>query len=89
MAHADMNRTLDSMGNIISLRMFSVYSIRALMLSSVNALFSDTKCLIGRRFSDPSVQNYMKLWPFKVTEGPAEKPMIVVTHEGQEKTVLS
>ena len=27
----------------------------------------------------------MKLWPFKVIEGPAEKPAIVVTHKGEEK----
>ena len=27
----------------------------------------------------------MKLWPFKVIEGRDDKPMIVVTHEGQEK----
>ena len=27
----------------------------------------------------------MKLWPFKVIEGRADKPMIVVTHKGQEK----
>lgn len=45
--------------------------------------FSDTKYLIERIYSDPSVLNYMKLWPFKVTEGPAEKLMFAVTHEGQ------
>jgi L1 cell adhesion molecule like protein len=27
----------------------------------------------------------LKLWPFKVIEGPGDKPMIVVTHEGKEK----
>ena len=51
--------------------------------------FSDTKYLIERIYSDPSVQTYMKLWPFKVTEGPAEKPMLVVTHEGEQETVSS
>ncbi|KAF7806544.1 heat shock 70 kDa protein [Senna tora] len=49
-----------------------------------NTVF-DAKRLIGRRFSDPSVQNDMKLWPFKVVPGPAEKPMIVVTYKGEEK----
>ncbi|XP_028793976.1 heat shock 70 kDa protein [Neltuma alba] len=49
-----------------------------------NTVF-DAKRLIGRRFSDPSVQNDMKLWPFKVIPGPAEKPMIVVTYKGEEK----
>ncbi|RYR03157.1 hypothetical protein Ahy_B06g081994 isoform A [Arachis hypogaea] len=46
---------------------------------------SDAKRLIGRRFSDPSVQSDIKLWPFKVISGPAEKPMIVVNYKGEEK----
>ncbi|KAK4267668.1 hypothetical protein QN277_024420 [Acacia crassicarpa] len=49
-----------------------------------NTVF-DAKRLIGRRFSDPSVQNDMKLWPFKVIPGAGEKPMIVVNYKGEEK----
>ncbi|KAL3824651.1 hypothetical protein ACJIZ3_020680 [Penstemon smallii] len=49
-----------------------------------NTVF-DAKRLIGRRFSDPSVQSDMKLWPFKVIPGPAEKPMIVVNYKGEQK----
>ncbi|XP_021756776.1 heat shock 70 kDa protein-like [Chenopodium quinoa] len=49
-----------------------------------NTVF-DAKRLIGRRFSDPSVQSDMKLWPFKVVRGVAEKPMIVVKYKGEEK----
>ncbi|CAG7890412.1 unnamed protein product [Brassica rapa] len=45
----------------------------------------DAKRLIGRRFSDPSVQADMRHWPFKVISGPAEKPMIVVNYKGEEK----
>ncbi|KAI3446725.1 hypothetical protein Pfo_003390 [Paulownia fortunei] len=41
--------------------------------------------LIGRRFTDPSVQSDMKLWPFKVVAGPGDKPMIVVTYKGEQK----
>jgi heat shock protein 1/8 len=41
--------------------------------------------LIGRRFSDSLVQNNIKLWPFKVIEGPTDKPMIVVNYKGEEK----
>ncbi|XP_010273662.1 PREDICTED: heat shock 70 kDa protein [Nelumbo nucifera] len=49
-----------------------------------NTVF-DAKRLIGRRFSDPSVQSDMKLWPFKVISGPGDKPMIVVHYKGEEK----
>ncbi|GMI96842.1 ARABIDOPSIS HEAT SHOCK PROTEIN 70, heat shock protein 70 [Hibiscus trionum] len=49
-----------------------------------NTVF-DAKRLIGRRFSDPSVQADMKHWPFKVVAGPADKPMIVVNYKGEEK----
>jgi heat shock protein 1/8 len=41
--------------------------------------------LIGRRFSDSLVQYDIKLWPFKVIQGPADKPIIVVTYKGEEK----
>ncbi|KAK3411144.1 hypothetical protein EUGRSUZ_J03127 [Eucalyptus grandis] len=49
-----------------------------------NTVF-DAKRLIGRRFSDPSVQADMKHWPFRVVSGPGDKPMIVVTFKGEEK----
>ncbi|XP_023895458.2 heat shock cognate 70 kDa protein 2 [Quercus suber] len=47
--------------------------------------FTDAKRLIGRRFSDASVQSDMKLWPFKVIPGPGDKPMIVVNYKGEDK----
>jgi heat shock 70kDa protein 1/2/6/8 len=47
--------------------------------------YADAKRLIGRRFSDASVQSDIKLWPVKVIPGPSEKPMIVVQHKGEEK----
>jgi len=43
-----------------------------------NTVF-DAKRLIGRKFLDTTVQADMKLWPFKVTSGLNEKPMINVT----------
>mgnify|MGYP002775212171 CR=1 FL=1 len=46
---------------------------------------SDAKRLIGRRFSDASVQSDIKLWPFKLVPGPADKPMICVQYKGEEK----
>ncbi|CAL4910506.1 unnamed protein product [Urochloa decumbens] len=51
-----------------------------------NTVFG-TKRLLGRRFSDPSVQSDIALWPFKVVAGGADndKPMIMVSHNGEEK----
>ncbi|XP_061338313.1 heat shock 70 kDa protein 4-like isoform X3 [Gastrolobium bilobum] len=53
-------------------------------MNPINTVF-DAKRLIGRRISDASVQSDMKLWPFKVIPGPAEKPMIVVNYKGEDK----
>ncbi|KAL9321052.1 hypothetical protein ACSQ67_012891 [Phaseolus vulgaris] len=49
-----------------------------------NTVF-DAKRLIGRRFSDQSVQQDMKLWPFQVVPGIRDKPMIAVTYKDEEK----
>ena len=50
----------------------------------VNTVF-DAKRLIGRKFSDESVQSDMKNWPFKVESGPQEKPLISVKYLNEEK----
>ncbi|MED6126844.1 70-kilodalton heat shock protein [Stylosanthes scabra] len=49
-----------------------------------NTVF-DAKRLIGRKYSDPIVRNDILMWPFKVTAGNDDKPMIVVTYKDQEK----
>ncbi|KAJ1694505.1 hypothetical protein LUZ63_011203 [Rhynchospora breviuscula] len=49
-----------------------------------NTVFA-AKRLIGRRFSDPSVQSDMKLWSFKVIEGNEDRPNILVNFQGAEK----
>nr|GEW21840.1 heat shock cognate 70 kDa protein-like [Tanacetum cinerariifolium] len=49
-----------------------------------NTVF-DSKRMIGRRFSDDKLLDDMKLWPFKVVEGPNDAPRVVVTYKGQEK----
>ncbi|KAJ9550072.1 hypothetical protein OSB04_022615 [Centaurea solstitialis] len=56
----------------------------AAAMNPTNIVF-DVKRLIGRRFSDPSVQRDMKQWPFKVVQGAGDKPIIVVTYKGKEK----
>ncbi|OIT35445.1 heat shock cognate 70 kda protein 2 [Nicotiana attenuata] len=46
---------------------------------------SNAKRLIGRRFSDASVQSDMKLWPIKIIPGPGNNIMIVVNYKNEEK----
>ncbi|XP_064623286.1 heat shock protein 70 A1-like [Lineus longissimus] len=49
-----------------------------------NTIF-DAKRLIGRKFTDESVQSDMKHWPFKVMSD-ANKPKIQVEYKGELKT---
>ncbi|KAJ6834776.1 putative heat shock cognate 70 kDa protein 2 [Iris pallida] len=53
-------------------------------MNLINTVF-DAKRLIGRRFTDAFVQSDIKHWPFKVTPGLGNKPMITVQHKGEEK----
>lgn len=53
-------------------------------MNSENTVF-DAKRLIGRKFSDPSVQSDMKHWPFKVMSGPGGTPVIEVDYKGEKK----
>ncbi|XP_071688916.1 heat shock cognate 70 kDa protein-like [Rutidosis leptorrhynchoides] len=57
------------------------------LVNSANTIF-DAKRLIGRSFSDPQVQDDIKLWPFKVTGGLGDTPTIVVSYKGQKKEFL-
>lgn len=49
-----------------------------------NTIF-DAKRLIGRKFSDPYIQNDMKHWPFKVIDGGNNKPIIEAEFKGEMK----
>ncbi|KAJ4801133.1 Heat shock 70 kDa protein [Rhynchospora pubera] len=53
-------------------------------MNPTNTVFA-VKRLIGRRFSDSSIQNDVKYWPFKVVAGPSDRPRIVVNYRGVEK----
>lgn len=52
-------------------------------MNPANSVF-DAKRLIGRKFDDPSVQNDMKNWSFKVINR-GNKPMIEVEFKGETK----
>jgi len=54
-------------------------------MNAINTVF-DAKRLIGRKFTDPSVQSDKKHFPFTVTEDVAtSKPSIQVKHKGELK----
>ena len=46
----------------------------------------DAKRLIGRKFSDPIIQNEIKGFPFGVITSKGDKPKIKVDYKGEEKT---
>jgi len=52
-------------------------------MNPTNTVF-DAKRLIGRNFSDKTVQDDMKLWPFKVVND-GGKPIIEVEYQGKTK----
>merc|ERR1719515_20621 len=52
-------------------------------MNPTNTIF-DAKRLIGRKFTDSSVQTDMKLWPFKVVER-GGKPKLMVEYKAEEK----
>lgn len=54
-------------------------------MNPANTIF-DAKRLIGRKFSEHSVQDDMTHWPFKVVQGAGDKPQLQVTYKGESKT---
>ncbi|XP_058756797.1 heat shock 70 kDa protein 4-like [Vicia villosa] len=49
-----------------------------------NTVF-DVKKFIGRKYSDPIIQNNLLSWPFGVLSRSNDKPMICVNYKGKEK----
>jgi heat shock protein 1/8 len=45
----------------------------------------EAKRLIGKKFADPSVQDDMKHFTYKVTSGTDDKPLINVEYKGEQK----
>ena len=54
----------------------------------LNTVF-DAKRLIGRKFTDSTVQSDMKHWPFTVKQGTGGKPIIEVSSKGEKKEFLA
>lgn len=53
-------------------------------MNPLNSVY-DAKRLIGRKFSDPKVQEVVKLFPYKVVDDGNDRPQIVVEFKGEEK----
>jgi len=53
--------------------------------NSSNTVF-DVKRLIGKKYSDQTVQDDMKLWPYKIIKGENDKPLINVNFKGLSTT---
>ena len=49
-----------------------------------NTIF-DSKRLIGRKFSDETVQSDLKHWPFKVVRSSQDRPAVEVTYCGEKR----
>lgn len=46
----------------------------------------DAKRLLGRKFSDPTIEQDRKLWPFTVVDGPDHTPLVEVQYQNQRQT---
>ncbi|KAJ3669454.1 hypothetical protein LUZ60_011404 [Juncus effusus] len=53
------------------------------------SLIVDVKRLMGRRYSDNSIHNNMRAWPFKVISDADNRPLIQVQYKGKEKRFLA
>ena len=53
-------------------------------LNPENTIF-DSKRLIGKQFSDPTVKKDIKHWPFKIIQGNGDKPLIRAEFEGKDR----
>jgi heat shock protein 1/8 len=84
-ANSQGNRTTPScVGFTESERLIGESAKNQMAMNPENTVF-DAKRLIGRKFSDPVVQEDMKHFPFKLTCGSGDKPFIGVSFMNEEK----
>jgi len=55
------------------------------VINNINNTVFDIKRIIGRKFSDPGVQEDIKHFPFKVIAGQGDKPLICIKYKGENK----
>ncbi|KAH0785240.1 cytoplasmic heat shock protein 70 [Histomonas meleagridis] len=65
-------------------RLFGLEAKNTAISNVGNAVF-DVKRLIGRNYDDEIIQEYLKLWPFKVQRGENNRPLIKVTWRSETK----
>lgn len=53
-------------------------------MNPTNSIY-DAKRLVGRKFTDPIVQEDMKLWPFRVVNDGNDRPQIVANFKDEDK----
>merc|ERR1712137_1263408 len=79
------NRTTPSyVGFTESERLIGDAAKNQVAMNPINTVF-DAKRLIGRKFTDPIVQEDMKHWPFKIIQKEGDKPYIQVEYMGETK----
>ena len=79
------NRTTPSyVGFTDSERLIGDAAKNQVSMNTDNTVF-DAKRLIGRKFSDPKIQQDMKHWPFRVKADNNDKPIITVEYKGEDK----
>jgi heat shock protein 1/8 len=79
------NRTTPSYVAFTNERLIGDAAKNQVSMNASNTVF-DAKRLIGRNFSDTSVQSDMKHWPFTVIESTGGKPIIQVVFNEEQKT---
>ncbi|CAJ0579055.1 unnamed protein product, partial [Mesorhabditis spiculigera] len=73
----------DKYGTIIGIDLGTTYSCNQLTINPENTIF-DVKRLVGRDYNDKTVQDDIKLWPFKVLDK-SNKPSVQVKVGKEDK----